>query len=388
MTNHEATGENYHDRIAATANDLAVVMQEQGLEAALERAEVEAANFLHGANYLMHEAADVLFCSDDPTIQEHGLGFLTWEAEHSPSTSSGNDIAYVAKYDARDEESREFARRCFEIALMHFRFATQAEGFVPTVDFLEDFNAATARMEEEGFPELYVSAITEFAPVVIAVATDYQPKSGTEGTDNDRTTIDDALATVAGTLRKSDPEVVEQARALITTEQWKMLSNAEQSDNAITDALMAGDFALAQEIMVSSGHNLIQRLWHPMAERLATEEGSAEWGNGVIDVILTAKPDYFSYYGQAKDDAVDLFLGRPVGAIIGLLGRTDIVDMVIVPQERENVAMMTAAGIAQGLGVRGNHEGLTHLLSRAPHYTDDIKEAVQAIFDDASVANA
>ncbi|MDQ3065062.1 MAG: hypothetical protein M3Q36_02215, partial [bacterium] len=59
-------------------------------------------------------------------------------------------------------------------------------------------------------------------------------------------------------------------------------------------------------------------------------------------------------------------------------------DMVIVPQARKYVATMTAAGIAQGLGVRGNREGLAHLFSRTPHYTDEIKEAVQANFDTAA----
>ena len=378
---HEANGGNYHDRIAVAAGGLATTLQEQGLEAALGQAEVEAANFQHDSNYLMHQAAGVLFRSGDPALQEHGLGFLAWEAEHSPSTSSGNGIAYDAKYDARHEESRGFAGRCFEVSLMHFRFAAQAEGFVPSAGFLEDFNAATARMQEEGFPELYVGAIKEFAPVAIAAATDYVPKPETEGTDYDKGTIDEALATVAGTLRKSDPELAEQARALITEEQWKMLSGAEQTDNAVTDALLAGDFTAAQEIMTSSDHNLIQRLWYPMAERLVTDEGSTEWGNAVIDAVLAAKPDYFSHYGAAEDDSADFFLGRQVGAIIGLLGRTDVVDMVIVPQERKNVAMMTAAGIAQGLGVRGNREGLAYLMAKTPHYTDEIREAVQTNFD-------
>lgn len=375
----EATGGNYHDRIAVAANDLAVVLQEQGLEATLERAEVEAANFQHGANYLMHQAAGVLFRSGDPALQEHGIGFLAWEAEHSPSTSSGNNIAYDAKYDARHEESREFARRCFEVSLMHFRFTAQAEDFVPTAGFFEDFNAATARMQEESYPELYTGAIKEFAPVAIQAATIYEPKLEVEGTDYDKTTIDEVLATVAGVLGKSDPEIAEQARALITSDQWKMLSNAEKTDDTLTDAMLAGDFVKAQEVMAD--HNLIQGLWHPMTERLVTEEDSDDWGNAVIDAILAAKPDYFSEYGSAEDDSADFFIGRPVGAIIGLLGRTDIIDMVIVPQERKNVAMFTAAGIAQGLGVRGNREGLAHLFSRTPHYTDEIKEAVQANFD-------
>jgi hypothetical protein len=382
MTGQEATGGNYHDRIAATASDLAVVLQEQGLEATLERAEAESANFQHGANYLMHQAAGVLFSSGDPAQQEHGLGFLAWEAEHSPSTTSGNSIAYHAKYDARHDEHREFARRCFEVSLMHFRFAAQAEGFVPTASFFEDFNAATARMQEEGYPELFIGAIKEFAPVAIQAATVYEPKPDTEGTDYDKGYIDEALATVAGVLRKSDPEIAEQAMELITSDQCKMLSGTEKTDDALTDAMLAGDFAKAQEIMAD--HNLIQGLWYPMTERLITEEGSDKWGNAVIDAILAAEPDYFSKYGAAEDDAADFFIGRPVGAIIGLLGRTDVIDMVIVPQERNNVAMITAAGIAQGLGVRGNHEGLAHLFSRTPHYTDEIKEAVQANFDSSN----
>jgi hypothetical protein len=293
----------------------------------------------------------------------------------------GDSIAYDAKYDARSENSREFARRCFEISLMHFRFTANAEDFVPTASFFEDFIAVVGRMDEGNFPELYVGAIKEFAPVAIAAAIHYAPQPETEGRDSDKATIDEVLARVASNLRKSDPEVADQARSLITSEQWIRLSNAEYIDNALTDALMAGDFAAAQEIMTSTGHNLIQRLWRPMTQRLTTENGSEAWGNGVIDTILAAEPDYFSHYGAAEDDAADFMLGRPVGVVIGLLGRTDLMDMVIVPQERQNVAMVTACGIAQGLGVRGNREGLDYLLTRLPHYTDQIKSAVVENFD-------
>ena len=150
----------------------------------------------------------------------------------------------------------------------------------------------------------------------------------------------------------------------------------------VTGALIKGDFNIAHDIIIEKGGGLIHGLWEPMSQRLMShEQGSTEWGNAVLDTIIAADPDYFSQYSTRTDAAVDLFHGEQVGVIAGLLGREDVIDMLVNPQMGLNIAPNTAAGIAFGLGFQDNREGFLHLINQIPQYSIDCSKAIIDSFD-------
>lgn len=377
MTNNLAPKEmGYHERIAASASALALVAQEHGLQAFLERASVEASAFQHDAGYLMDEVAMILLSSEDPAVQEHGFAILTWEAEHSPSVIQGNDLAYNAKY----EEDLEFARRCFEISLLHFKYAVQDEDFVLTDDFFEFFNTTTNSMQEAGFTEIFITAIKEFTPLVMQAAGTQRPEAVVEDEEYGSYYTDEVLAAIAEIYHRESPELAEEARSLIINDARKAYCSIRMTDMSFTDAVFDGDFVRAEQIMTE--HSLILSLWRPMAERLVMDADSGEWGNNAVNAILDAKPDYFSEQSKPEGEFVDFFIGQCAGIVIGALNRTDVIDMII-PAAREDAITLTAAGMAQGFGVRGNYEGMNYLLGKMSHCADKTKDAIQAVFDAA-----
>lgn len=373
------SSDDYHSRVALVANELATALQETGLDATIERAQLEAENFQHSYQYLMRQASHLLFLSEDPALQEHGLGYMAWEAEHFPDPAAGNGIAFDAKFDARKEEHREFASRCFEISLMHFRFAAQQEGFIPTANFFEEFNAVTSRMIEEGYPGLYVSAITEFTPLAIAAATDYKPNAAEQIGDMDygKHTIDEVLIEVYDVLRDTNPEIAQKAKALVTDESLLDFAASTDVDVALKNAFAANDFETAHKTLANTEHHLIQRLWGPVLQKLSDRKPeNIEWASKVLGTIKGAVPDYFKDQGY-----VDLFLGRDVGMIVGLVGSTDVMNDIVSAEREENMCFITTVNIAHGLGLQNNQDGFDHLLTRIPHFSDEIRDAVHAHFD-------
>jgi hypothetical protein len=257
---------------------------------------------------------------------------------------------------------------------------------VPDSYYCEQLGKVAARIEEEGYPDLYHAAIAEFAPFVIQAA--QQPEldlelDGSEEDDEDRHYIDHMLAVVTLNLYKDAPELATTAHDLIVTDYEKKTCDALLADRLLGDAFLESRFADAQTLLADENLSLIQSPWEPMAERLAADTSAEAWGNDVLATILTAKPDYFSSYGNYYESATDFLLGRNVGEVLGLLGRTDIMQSIIVRREHAYTDAQTVAGMADGLGARGNQEGLAQLIRAVKHYDAETQVAVLGVFDSA-----
>lgn len=206
----------YHDppQFRDVILELAASMQNSDFDTTLLLAEEKAANYYFHHRFLVSQAVDVLFRSDDPNVWEHGLKYMSWDAENFPDAEVAGMIAKEAKEVAQDEVSREFAKRYFEIPLIHLRALAKAENFVPDRAYVGLLNVVTDHISLAGFQEMFRDVIIEFKDLVLSAANGDRP--GWEYLNFRAYSLELALTNIAYVLHDSEPETARSVRELIT----------------------------------------------------------------------------------------------------------------------------------------------------------------------------
>ncbi|MBP6005285.1 hypothetical protein KA531_00025 [Candidatus Saccharibacteria bacterium] len=378
---HEGSG----DKTQAFNKLLRDTLSEKGLQEALTIARceakalgIDALDLMRVSLDLMRVAIEPLFDSEDTDEQSLGFKVLAWEASNFPNRRVALTIFEYAKVYFAEPQQDELMGKCFEIALMHFRSLIKEKGKLKRGAYL-DLKEVLCCMGR-GYDHLYTSAITEFALPIIELVESYSRKLKIKGevTDAPPYWINEALFDIIVVLGESDPETAARAKGLITTDSWRESVARLEANRELTSAMLASNFSKAEEILAKV--HIIDGLWESMIEQFKKPEGTYEWGNAVMDTILRAKQDYFSRL--AEEGSVDLFLGYDFCKVIGLLDRRDILDMLFVPGQEYVALLVIAITFAHGLGLGGNEEGLTYLLTKFD-FTDGDRQAIIDTFKNA-----
>lgn len=383
---HEWTGRVGDDGLVAAAAEL---LRSNSLEVALRHVVVLAQESKIVPQDFMRSAAQELLRSDDSDAWDRALDYFAWAAEQFPSLDEADNFTYDAKYSADVDESRYVVQRCFEIGLIHLRSLVKTEGYTPERAFAFCFDLIAMRIDEEGLPDLYLSAAREFAPTLVTIAEQYSPTRAIRDRDGAKAEIDSALCTVAIALQfdPGNEELARQARELITDSYIKADVDQQWLDKAFMSALASENLSGVAEVLADKRYMYVSRPWRMLAERLESAHNLEEvyaWADNTVDMVVASRPEFLEKPASKNDDSVDIFIGPDAGYVLGVLGRMDIVDRIVTPDRPKNTALHFIGAVARGLGRCGDAKGLEHLLEVTSHYDEVYRGAVHSGFTEAT----
>jgi hypothetical protein len=123
-------------------------------------------------------------------------------------------------------------------------------------------------------------------------------------------------------------------------------------DRELYNLLLSGEFDEAAKHPHFLHDHLPRDVWEKAATILLRYPNQNVWGNQMID-FLTRKTDYFIEVSWVFSNPDGRF-GKDAGTVIGLLGRTDIINHVFPDGRKMTRGKETATGIAYGLGWSDN----------------------------------
>lgn len=364
---------------------VATFLQMQGVESALIEVSISSAQMGTDKEILMDAAVGYLLESDNPAQNFAALEYLRLKAESTPDVLRAKSLSVAAYNDSQRHSDPEIVQRKFEVALMNARGSFAQEGMTGAYVMILDEMFERMKASEIN-DEMYRKAVAEFSAPVMGFAEHNNQNPSISG--HVRMALDEILAKITDVMSNAGDQEALRAYSLIDKNNvWKEIMGDQLKDRELYNLLLSGEFDEAAKHPHFFHDHLPRDVWEKAATILLRYPNQNAWGNQMIDLLLTRKTDYFIEVSWIFTNPDGRF-GKDAGTVIGLLGRTDIINHVFPDGRKMTGGKETATGIAYGLGWSENDTTFSWFWHKLVDFSMEDRGAVSAAYIEAKKEKA
>ena len=344
---------------------VATYLQTQGVESALIEVSISSAQIGADKETLMDEAVSYLLESDNPAQNFAALEYLKHKAESTPDALRAKSLSASAYDDSLRHVNLEIIQRKFEVALMNARGSFAQEGMTGAYVMILDEMLERIKASEID-DEMYRKAVAEFSVPVMGFAQHHSQNATIS--NHVRMALNGTLAKISSVMGNANDQEALRAYSLIDENSgWKVMAGDNLRDRHFHHLLMSRNFEEAAKQLDTFNDNFPRDIWEKAARLIMEDPKQRSWGDEIIDFLKMHNRYYFVETSWNRYDPDGRF-GTHAGKVIGLLGRTDIIEQVF-PDGVEMVGgKETAVGVAYGLGWSQQGHVFTRLWNKLHHF--------------------
>lgn len=325
---------------------------------------------------LLESAANQLLYDLDIESQNVGLQYYSQRLERSGDLYDAEMAAELAGLLAKDPDNELVSQELFLIALELPKRITANTDFELTEEFIENILRISMHLEAAGFIDMQADVLRDYGMYAIEMAQKFNPVAANESAE----ALFIMLENIAVVLYDTQPDLAKLAYSLLPWDSREHVSSIVFS-NVVFDLLHKQQYDLLRNLATGKDAPPLRRLWSEIVSRTQSQAIPARiWSEKTMETVLDVWPRLADTWTSP-----DLTEGQDFGMALGLMGRVDLLSLVISSAAEFEDCEQTVASAAYGFGYSFNQDGFYRFQMLLIDLGDEVRKEAVDLFNQAVI---